>query len=82
MAKTGVRDIRLVFETTEGNFNRTDIHIMDRITNALAQVQNASIAVAFFDDKGHRLRKVELGEAGRDLRLVIEEELGSDEVVA
>jgi len=82
MAKTGVRDIRLVFETNDGNFNRTDIHIMDRITNALAQVQNASIAVAFFDDKGHRLRKVELGEAGRELRLVIEEELGSDEVVA
>lgn len=80
--RRGVRDIRLVFETPESNFTRTDIHQMDRITNALAQVKNVNIAVAFFDEQGRLLRKVELGEATKEMRVLMDEELGTDEVVA
>jgi len=50
-----VREIRLVFETDPGNFARSDTHIMDRITWALAQVQNVNIGVAFFDENGNRI---------------------------
>jgi len=77
------REIVLLTETAEGNSARTDIHEMDRITNALAQVQNATIAVAFYDSEtGHLLRKVELGEGTPEFRRMVELEFSPDDVVA
>lgn len=77
--RQGVREIRLVFETDPGNFARSDTHIMDRITWALAQVQNVHIGVAFFDENGNRIRKVELHEASPDMVRIMETELSAAE---
>lgn len=80
--KIGVVEIRLVFETDNGNFTRTDIHMMDRITEALAKVQNVNIFAAFFAEDGRRKRYVELTPASDAMKKVASVELGSDEVVA
>jgi hypothetical protein len=76
--RIGVFEIRLVFETDGGNFNRTNIHIMDRISQALGQVQNTASAAAFFDDKGRRLRKVEFQEGTPAMKSMVELELGTE----
>lgn len=79
--KIGVRELRVVFETEGYNFVRTDTHMIDRICNALAQVQNCNITVAFFDDEGHRMRKVEFGEPSAEMQREVQVELGTDEEV-
>jgi hypothetical protein len=73
--KQGVREMRLVFETDGGNFSRTDKHIMERITNALALVNNTNISFAFFDESGHRVRKIEFGEASPAMKKIADFEL-------
>ena len=79
--KQGVREIRVVFETEDSNFTRTDIHWMDRVTNAIAQVKNANFALQFLDDNGHIIRRVEFGEATSDMKKIVEFEFGTDEVI-
>jgi len=77
--KQGVREIRVVFETEAGNFTRTDLHWMDRVCQAVAQVKNANFALVFLDENGHQLRKFE-GEEGSDaMKRLAEYEFGPDE---
>ena len=38
--KQWVREMRLVGETPDHNFTRSDVHIIDRICEALGKVQN------------------------------------------
>ena len=78
----GVREVHIVFGTDRGNFTRTDIHWMDRVTNALAQVNNATFALEIVDEHGHVLRRVEFGEPTGAMKKVIDVEFGTDEVVA
>ena len=80
--RQGIRTMVLVFETDPGNFRSSDTHIMDRISNALAQVKNVHIGLAFYDENGHRLRKVELtelGEASPQMKSIMEVELAVED---
>jgi hypothetical protein len=80
--KQGVREARFVFETEAGNFTRTDIHWMDRVSNAIAQVKNANFALEFLDEKGRVLRKVEFGEPSPEMKQLVEYEFGDEQVGA
>ena len=67
--KQGARQVNLVIRTDGPNFPRTDIHWMDRFSNAMAQVQNTSAIMEFIDSEtGHVLRRVELGEPTQEMR--------------
>jgi uncharacterized protein YkuJ len=80
--KQWVREMRLVAETPDHNFTRSDIHMIDRICEALGKVQNVKIGVAFFDENGNRIRKVEFHEGSETFKLMVEEELGTDDTAA
>jgi hypothetical protein len=72
----------LVFRTDSPNFARTDIHWMDRVSNAMAQVQNTSAILEFIDsESGHILRRVELGEPTKEMRDLFDFEFGTEEVI-
>jgi hypothetical protein len=83
MAKrTGVREVRVVFETDAGNYARSGEYIVDRIYWGLKQVNNAVIAFAVFDENGRRLDRVELYELSPAMQKVCDEEFAPGEVVA
>jgi hypothetical protein len=80
--KQGAREVRLVFRTDGQNFVRTDIHWMDRFSNAMAQVQNTSAILEFVDsESGHILRRIELGEPTQEMRDLFDFEFGTEEVI-
>jgi hypothetical protein len=76
--KQGVREVRLVWETEGGNYRNTDMHMMDRIASALAQVRNANIGIAFYDETGTRLRRIEFGEPSEEMKKVMDIEFSDD----
>jgi len=65
--KQGSAEVRVVFETPEGNFKKTNIHWMDRVANAIAQVDNAVFSVEFIED-GKIVRTAVYGEPSPELR--------------
>lgn len=82
--RQAVREMRLVFETESGRqFVMSDNHMMDRIGEALAKVNNVHIAFAFYDtETGVRLRKVELSPCSPEMKKLIDLELNEEELPA
>ena len=81
--RIGVREMRLVFETEPGNYNRTSDHIMDEIAKILGKVNNVHVAFAFFDvNTGRRLRTYgPFGVATSEMKKVTDVELADAEEV-
>lgn len=69
--KQGEVEVRVVFETPEGNYKKTDIHWMDRVTNAVAQVDNAVFSLEFIED-GKTVRAVIFGDPSPEMRRLID----------